>query len=206
MESTPAKFTNENFEANSQSTPSVPTVPTEPTERKNILPILLLTLVIIFILVSVFLYITAKAKESKVIKIEDEITQVNSQIKSKDQLERSVVAIYGQVSNLDTVLAKRNFWSNLLDQIKSTVSINIQLQSISTSDRSKGQITGKTGSYASLAYYLKSLENSTKISNVSLVSSSMIQDDGGDKIQFTITAAISGSVIEKQATATPKSN
>jgi len=189
MESTQPKFVNENVEANQ---------PVE-TKGKNLLPVLILTLIVIFILISVFLYIAARAKESKVLKLEDQIVQVNSEIKAKDQLERAVVAIYGQVTNLDTVLSKRNFWSNLLSQIKSTTSINIQLQSVSTSDLSKVQVTGKAGSYASLAYYLKSLENSTKISNVNLISSSMLQEESTSKIQFTISAAVSESIVAKAA-------
>ena len=192
MESAPSNFGNETNSINQAETSGQ-----QSPMKRNIFSVLILTLIIIFILVSVVLYITSRAKQSKFANLETQISDVNQQIKSKDQLERAVVAIYGQVTNLDSVINKRNFWSNLLTQISSTSDKNVQLSGITTSDLSSVQISGKANNYTALAYYLKRLENSTKMSNISLVSSGETQDQDSVKIQFTINATILESVVSQ---------
>lgn len=204
MESTPTSF-DSGLNKDDQVVSPGQNVPSGGIKR-NIFSVLILALIIIFALVSVVLYITARAKTSKSLDLDSQISQVNQQIKSKDQLERAVVAIYGQVNNLDTVINKRNFWSKLLTQISSTSDKNVQLTSITTSDLSSVNISGKASSYTSLAYYLKRLENSTKMSNISLVSSNEAQDVDSVKVQFAINASILESIVSQGSSASTSSD
>lgn len=173
----------------------------EKSKGFNLVSAIALSLSAIFILAAVFVYIAVRAKQGQVTKIENQIEEVDSQMNAKSDLAKAVTGIYGQVTNLDEVIGKRTFWTNFFKELSTKNTLYAKFQSFQTVDLSKVQITGQSSSYSSLAYLVKSFEQSNRFSHVNIVSSD--KQEGSNAVNFSIEATISPSAFAKQEAIKP---
>lgn len=183
------------------------TPPSEPENSSkpagfNLITSVALVITLVFALIAIAVYVAVRAKQASLKKIDTEIAGVNQQINQKPDLEKAITAIYGQVTNLDSVLAQRNFWSQFIKEISDKNTLKAQYLSINAQDLNKVQITGRAESYISLAYVVKSFQNSKYFSKVTVTNSSK-ETAENSSVNFTIEAAMSQSLLSKE---TPKTN
>lgn len=162
-----------------------------------------IALTLIFVIIAVVLYITTRAKQAKLNKTNQEITQVNSQIDAKPDLEKAITAIYGQVNNLDDVLAKRTFWSNFLNEISNKNTLKNQYLSVNAQDLNKIQISGRASDLVAVAYITKSFQNSKFFSNVTLTNANKetIGTTAQPSVVFNLQMSMSQTLLSNQSNA-----
>ena len=126
--------------------------------------------------------------------------QVN--LPSNLEVEKKAIAFKNSVSQLSAAYKSRFGMTAFLPEINKKINKNVQLSSLNVSSDGTVAINGTTNSYKSVAEQVMSLQASDKLTDVQLVSAAIVDKDGSQELNFSISAkpAIAGSGASSTST------
>lgn len=125
-------------------------------------------IVAIVVIVTFLIFALVQTQNARIRYYDNKISAQDSELANLADVETQADAIYGQVNNLQSLWAGRNFWSNVMKELSSTVTKNSKIEAVSLQEIGTIDLSGATSSLASLAKLMTSLEQNKSFSSVQL--------------------------------------
>lgn len=179
-----------------------------PIKAKGVFPTGNLVIGIIIVLLSglavlgVFIYKNAQA--SNLSKVENQISILKAEEEKYKPMEAEAKTLQAQLNNLNNLIAKHKYWSDVMTSLSGSTPIDVQYKSIVCDQKNnKFTVTGYASNYASVAdlmVSLKKIEGKQMFDTIELDSAKLsINDNKQIKVEFSVSFNLKpGALIQTQ--------
>lgn len=135
-------------------------------------------------------------KNQQISKTESEISIQDAQLNKLKNVEQEVLALQAQYKNVESVLAKRQIWGQLIDVLSQETLKRAVFSNLSAEDTSQNTMTlsGTTDSLTSLAKLMVAFQNSENFTNFQLSSMGLPSKDNPN-VSFSIELKFKKNII-----------
>lgn len=163
----------------------VPSLEPEP----NYLGIFSIITAVIVVVAGIFLYILKETKASALKTKEAEAQELQQQlsISSIKELDDKVQVLQTGLQVFQSALAGKVYWSKLFLELEKATPKNVKLTNFSLDEKKVVKVTGQTDTHQAVAKLIRSLQESSKFTDIKLISSALAETGEGNKIDFALT-------------------
>lgn len=148
-------------------------------------------MVAIFVTIGVLIFILNRAQITRLRAYENAISSADEKLDSLSSIDKQATEVYNQINNLKTLWSQKNAWSSLMDELASTTTNKIKLDSVTYKEAGSIELTGKTNSLTSIAKFLASFENNKNFGSPLLTSINY----EADVLTFGIEVSFSSTLL-----------
>ena len=149
--------------------------------------------VAVVIIATFLIFALAQTQNARIKYYDNKISVQDAELVNLADVKTEAEAVYGQVNNLQGLWTGRNFWSNVMKELSTTITKNSKIESISLQETGVINLSGATNSLTSLAKLMTSLEQNKNFSSVKLIT---LGFEGGTitfDLKFDFSSTLLGS-------------